>query len=74
MKTLKREDLIRFYDHYISPRSPFRRKLAVYVKPSTVALANAPFEKDISAQAPILEESNETRKNLILPEVGLCSN
>jgi len=44
------------------------------VKPSTVALANAPFEKDISAQAPILEESNETRKNLILPEVGLCSN
>jgi hypothetical protein len=55
---LKREDLIRFYDHYISPRSPYRRKLALYVRPSAVALANAPFEKDISEKAPILEEEN----------------
>jgi hypothetical protein len=55
---LKREDLIRFYDHYISPRSPYRRKLALYVRPSAVALANAPFEKDINEKAPTSEEEN----------------
>lgn len=55
---MERVDLIRFYDHYISPRSRYRRKLALYIRPSAVALANAPFEKEISVKTPILEKEN----------------
>lgn len=49
---------MRFYNHYISPRSHYRRKLALYIRPSAVALANAPFEKDISVKTPIVENEN----------------
>ncbi|CAF0834979.1 unnamed protein product [Rotaria sordida] len=38
IKTLERDDLLRFYDHYISPRSIYRRKLSVHVNPSSFAL------------------------------------
>ncbi|CAF3823280.1 unnamed protein product [Rotaria sordida] len=38
IKTLERDDLLRFYDHYISPRSNYRRKLSVHVNPSSFAL------------------------------------
>jgi len=38
IKTLERTDLIHFYDHYISPRSIHRRKLALHVNPSALAL------------------------------------
>lgn len=37
MKRLEREDLLRFYDHYISPRSVHRRKLSLHVNPSSLA-------------------------------------
>ena len=37
MKRLTREDLLRFYDRYISPRSNYRRKLSVHVNPSALA-------------------------------------
>lgn len=37
IKTLERSDLLRFYDHYISLQSKFRRKLSVHVKPSSSA-------------------------------------
>lgn len=37
IKTLERNDLIRFYDHYISPHSIHRRKLSLHVNPSSLA-------------------------------------
>lgn len=37
MKRLERDDLLRFYDHYISPRSTYRRKLSLHVNPSSLA-------------------------------------
>lgn len=40
IKNLERSDLIRFYDHYISPHSIHRRKLSIHVKPSASALQN----------------------------------
>jgi len=36
IKTLERSDLLRFYDHYISPNSISRRKLSVHVNPSSL--------------------------------------
>lgn len=38
VKNLEHSDVIRFYDHYVSPRSMHRRKLAIHVKPSPLAL------------------------------------
>jgi hypothetical protein len=38
IKTLERSDILRFYDYYISPRSVHRRKLALHVNPSALAL------------------------------------
>jgi hypothetical protein len=38
IKSLERDDLLRFYDHYISPNSIHRRKLALHVNPSPLAL------------------------------------
>ncbi|CAF4223323.1 unnamed protein product, partial [Rotaria sordida] len=46
IKTLKRNDLLRFYDHYISPRSIYRRKLSVHVSPSSFALQMQTNETD----------------------------
>ena len=65
IKTVTRDDLIRFYDHYISPRSLLRRKLVVYVKPTSVALATAPVERDGNEKIPTLEEEDvEAPQNL----------
>ncbi|CAF4452269.1 unnamed protein product [Rotaria sp. Silwood2] len=47
-KTLERDDLLRFYDHYISPRSIYRRKLSVHVKPSSFALQMQTNETNIA--------------------------
>ena len=41
IKKLEREDLLKFYDRYISPRSNQRRKLALHVNPSPVALRSS---------------------------------
>ncbi|CAF3245595.1 unnamed protein product [Rotaria socialis] len=38
IQNLERNDLIRFYDHYISLNSIHRRKLALHVNPSSLAL------------------------------------
>lgn len=37
IKRLEREDLLRFYDRYVSPRSIYRRKLSLHVNPSPLA-------------------------------------
>ncbi|CAF0843089.1 unnamed protein product [Didymodactylos carnosus] len=37
--TLERQDLLKFYDHYIAPNSVHRRKLAVHVVPSPLVAA-----------------------------------
>ena len=38
IKSIERSDLLRFYDHYVSPSSIHRRKLAVHVNPSPLVL------------------------------------
>ncbi|CAF3683386.1 unnamed protein product [Rotaria sp. Silwood1] len=48
IKTLERDNLLRFYDHYISPRSIYRRKLSVHVKPSSFALQMQTNETNIA--------------------------
>ncbi|CAF1466374.1 unnamed protein product [Rotaria sordida] len=46
IKTLERDDLLRFYDHYISPHSIYRRKLSVHVNSSSFALQMQTNETD----------------------------
>lgn len=41
IKKLEREDLLKFYDRFISPRSNQRRKLALHVNPSPLALRSS---------------------------------
>jgi hypothetical protein len=45
MNKLERNDLLRFYDHFISPRSPSRRKLALHVNPSPLAFKTPSDDK-----------------------------
>ncbi|CAF3867523.1 unnamed protein product [Adineta steineri] len=52
IKSLERTDLLRFYDHYISLNSIHRRKLAVHVNPSAIALRGTNDKK------PIIDEEN----------------
>jgi hypothetical protein len=40
IKSLERNDLLRFYDYYISPRSTHRRKLSLHVNPSSLVQTN----------------------------------
>jgi hypothetical protein len=47
MNKLERNDLLRFYDHFISPRSPSRRKLALHVNPSPLAFKTPGDDKHI---------------------------
>lgn len=55
---MERNDLIRFYDRYISPHSVSRRKLALHVTPSSLALQtsgnanNVALEEDELATDP----------------------
>ncbi|CAF5042784.1 unnamed protein product, partial [Rotaria sp. Silwood1] len=46
IKTLERNDLLRFYDHYVSPHSIYRRKLALHVNPSSLVLQKPIDEKN----------------------------
>ena len=46
IRNIEREDLLRFYDHYISPRSTHRRKIALHVEPSPLALKSATADKN----------------------------
>ena len=46
IKSLERDDLLRFYDYYISPHSAHRRKLALHVTPSPLALQAPNTEAD----------------------------
>ncbi|CAF1500754.1 unnamed protein product, partial [Adineta steineri] len=55
IKSLERTDLLRFYDHYISLNSIHRRKLAIHVNPSAIALRGTNDKKPI-----INEENTET--------------
>jgi hypothetical protein len=49
IKSIERSDLLRFYDHYVSPGSIHRRKLAVHVNPSSLALEASTDQKAASA-------------------------
>ncbi|CAF1661259.1 unnamed protein product, partial [Didymodactylos carnosus] len=48
MATLGRQDLLKFYDHYIAPNSVHRRKLAVHVVPSPLVAAEIIQEQTTS--------------------------
>jgi hypothetical protein len=65
MKRLERKDLLRFYDHYISPYSPHRRKLALHVNPSPIALKKSFDDEDLGNDTD--ELPGETDKELPLP-------
>ncbi|CAF1548983.1 unnamed protein product, partial [Didymodactylos carnosus] len=48
IKSLEREDILKFYEHYISPHSLYRRKLSLHVVPSPIAKqqSSTTIEKD----------------------------
>ncbi|CAF0913402.1 unnamed protein product [Rotaria sordida] len=64
VKNFERNDLLRFYDHYISPHSIYRRKLALHVNPSLLA-----FKKPIAEI--IAEEKNDELNTMIDKELVL---
>ncbi|CAF2706664.1 unnamed protein product [Rotaria sp. Silwood2] len=59
IKTLERNDLLRFYDHYISPHSIYRRKLALHVNPSPLALQQANDETNTNENEDELDAMND---------------
>ncbi|CAF1688194.1 unnamed protein product, partial [Adineta ricciae] len=61
LRKFERKDLIQFYDHYISPRSPHRRKLMVFVRPS-------PLASSLNDEIPEIK-INEKATTTDLPEV-----
>ena len=74
IKSLERDDLLRFYDYYISPHSVHRRKLALHVTPSPLALQtpNTDVDElpddDESAAVPGDEETQAERE--AISEIG----
>ncbi|CAF3842357.1 unnamed protein product [Rotaria sp. Silwood1] len=58
IKTLERNDLLRFYDHYISPHSIYRRKLALHVNPSSLTLQKSIDEKNTNENKDQLDAMN----------------
>lgn len=56
MKKLERNDILRFYDHYISPHSSQRRKIAIYVIPSPSAFLPEVNEKNVAIAKNIIEK------------------
>ncbi|CAF5043707.1 unnamed protein product, partial [Rotaria sp. Silwood1] len=59
IKTLERNDLLRFYDHYISLNSMYRRKLAVHVNPSSLALQKPINETNTDENEDELDATND---------------
>ena len=57
IKKIDKDDIIRFYDHYVSPHSNQRRKLALHVVPSPLAL------QSISEKSPSPERQQESDSN-----------
>ena len=57
IRKLERKDLLSFYDHYISPHSMHRRKLALHVNPSSLALQTQSAETSNSESENELEGS-----------------
>ena len=65
MRRVKPSDVLHFYDHYISPRSAHRRKLAVYVTPSKVA-----YKAEINqASAVLLKDLLDVKTGKKLPSI-----
>ncbi|UJR18241.1 hypothetical protein I4U23_005141 [Adineta vaga] len=67
VKTFERNDLIQFYDHYISPRSLLRRKLMVFVRPSSLSKGDR-----IISSVEIIETENQRELNL--PKIQWIEN
>ncbi len=60
IKKLERNDLLCFYDYYISPHSTHRRKLALHVNPSSLAeTKETDVDEDEHELPPAIEETIE---------------
>ena len=63
--------MLEFYDRYISPRSPYRQKLMIFVQPSPLALAST--KSDMSTQSATSEVVSHLAEQVTNVNVSDCA-